>query len=264
MWEWHILASNYVASQQMRITLFGLGTVALAFRPSLNISPRSSSSTRYSTNKSPATFLQAVEKKDRDTESDKAAASPVEKAAWYGVEAFGKIFGGSTLGSRDDQERTPVLNNTGPPTSLAETKQRLKLDNDKSYFLSGQVDQEIYSPNCIFQDPFVSFEGRDRFIDNLQNLGSFITKYEARPLQYLDDDGSSSFAVVTTKFMVKLELNLPWKPVLAWPWGVRCAIDPKTNLIVRHEESVRMIVFILLVCHVNEPTYAHSKCLTLL
>jgi hypothetical protein len=102
---------------------------------------------------------------------------------------------------------------------------------------------ELYSPDCVFQDPFVAFSGRDRFVANLQNLGSFITKYEARPLRYEDDamieEAASSSTIVTTKFMVKLELNLPWKPVLAWPWGVRCVIDPTTNRIVRHEESVR-------------------------
>lgn len=37
--------------------------------------------------------------------------------------------------------------------------------------------------------------------------------------------------------MVKLELNLPWKPVLAWPWGVRYDIDPATYLITSHVES---------------------------
>jgi len=24
---------------------------------------------------------------------------------------------------------------------------------------------------------------------------------------------------------------------LAWPWGVRCEIDPETNLVVLHKES---------------------------
>jgi hypothetical protein len=37
--------------------------------------------------------------------------------------------------------------------------------------------------------------------------------------------------------MVKLELNLPWKPILAWPWGVDYSIDPETFLITKHEES---------------------------
>jgi hypothetical protein len=37
--------------------------------------------------------------------------------------------------------------------------------------------------------------------------------------------------------MVKLELNLPWKPVLAWPWGVRYLVDPATCLVTDHIES---------------------------
>lgn len=37
--------------------------------------------------------------------------------------------------------------------------------------------------------------------------------------------------------MVKLELNLPWKPVLAWPWGVTYIIDPDTFLVTKHIES---------------------------
>jgi hypothetical protein len=156
----------------------------------------------------------------------------VETAAWYAVETFGKVFGKTNVGS--DEEI-----NTGPPLSLAETKRRLQRDNDQSYFLSGQVDAEIYDIDCVFADPFVSFTGRDRFITNLQNLGSFITQYDARSLQYNDDDNNTNIIAVTTKFMVKLELNLPWKPILAWPWGVRCVIDPTTYLIVRHEESVR-------------------------
>ena len=98
--------------------------------------------------------------------------------------------------------------------------------------MSGQVDKLIYDEKCVFADPFVSFEGRDRFVDNLANLGSLITKYSARPLDYKVEENA-----VETKFMVKLELNLPWNPVLAWPWGVRCEIDPATNLVVQHIES---------------------------
>ena len=37
--------------------------------------------------------------------------------------------------------------------------------------------------------------------------------------------------------MVKLELNLPWKPILAWPWGVTYTVDPESHLIVDHAES---------------------------
>lgn len=36
---------------------------------------------------------------------------------------------------------------------------------------------------------------------------------------------------------MKLELNLPWKPILAWPWGVKYEIDPDSYLVTSHVES---------------------------
>jgi len=42
---------------------------------------------------------------------------------------------------------------------------------------------------------------------------------------------------VKTKLMVKLELNLPWRPILAWPWGVTYTLDSDTFLITKHVES---------------------------
>lgn len=52
------------------------------------------------------------------------------------------------------------------------------------------MDKLIYNEECVFSDPFVAFNGRDRFVDNLANLGSFITEYDARMLGYtVSDDG---------------------------------------------------------------------------
>lgn len=177
------------------------------------------------------TLLQA-KPADKDEATKKGVNTeeldPLTKTSWYAVEAFGKMFGSK-------KEATPTtgsISTDAPPTSLDETLQRIQVDNEREYFLSGQVDKLIYDENCVFADPFVSFEGRDRFVDNLQNLGSLISEYSARPLDYTVGDNA-----VDTKFMVKLQLKLPWAPVLAWPWGVRCEIDPDTNLIVLHKES---------------------------
>jgi hypothetical protein len=153
------------------------------------------------------------------------------KASWYAVEAFGKIFGSKDATAAGSAQTVFALDQ--PPATMKETQERVRKDNERAYFLSGEADWLIYSEDCTFADPFVSFQGRDRFMKNLANLGSFITEYSARLLDYRVEENA-----VTTKFMVKLQLNLPWKPVLAWPWGVRCEIDPETNLIVRHEESV--------------------------
>lgn len=108
---------------------------------------------------------------------------PLAKGAWYAVEAFGNLFGTATK-RKEDEEGANYYSLNEPPKSLQETLQRIKDDNDRSYFLSGEVDRLIYDEMCTFSDPFVSFEGRDRFISNLANLGSFITKYSVRPLGY--------------------------------------------------------------------------------
>jgi Uncharacterized conserved protein (DUF2358) len=160
-----------------------------------------------------------------EDDNDAGALNPLTKASWYAVEAFGKFFGSATKSPQDESSDSAEYSLDVPPSSVDETLARLQADNQREYFLSGQVDKLIYDPDCVFADPFVEFRGRDRFVENLENLGSFITEYSARPLAYKVNDN-----IVDTKFMVKLRLNLPWKPVLAWPWGVRCEIDKESNL----------------------------------
>lgn len=171
-----------------------------------------------------------------DSAGTKEDMNLLTKSSWYAVELFGNVFGkkGKSEDSSDDTAEVSLSNG---PSSLDETLQRINDDNDRYYFLSGEIDSLIYDEDCVFADPFVSFAGRDRFIQNLQNLGSFITKYDAKVLDYSSVSYEDSIPIIQTKIMVKLELNLPWKPVLAWPWGVKYEIDPETFLIKKHEES---------------------------
>lgn len=171
-----------------------------------------------------------------DSVGTKEDMNLLTKSSWYAVELFGNVFG--KKGKPEDalNDTTEISLSKGP-SSLDETLQRINDDNDRYYFLSGEIDSLIYDEECVFADPFVSFAGRDRFIQNLQNLGSFITKYDAKVLDYSSVTYEDSIPIIQTKIMVKLELNLPWKPVLAWPWGVKYEIDPETFLVKRHEES---------------------------
>lgn len=140
-------------------------------------------------------------KQDGNTEDEAATSkNPLELASWYAVEAFGKAFG-SKRSSDPNSGNTDSIDLTKPPSSLQETLQRIQLDNDRSYFLSGEVDRFIYDPSCTFADPFVSFDGRDRFIDNLQNLGSFITNYSAKMIKYDVNEGGKE---IVTKVSIKL------------------------------------------------------------
>lgn len=47
-------------------------------------------------------------------------------------------------------------------------------------------------------------------------------------------DGEDTFK---TRAVVKLQLGLPWKPVLAWVWGVTYVINPDTGRVSRHLET---------------------------
>jgi hypothetical protein len=117
-----------------------------------------------------------------------------KKTSWYAVELFGKVVGSMTNRGamfKDGDVETPPIDMTRPPSSIQETLQRVQLDNDRAYFLSGQVDEELYALDCVFSDPFVSFQGRERFVTNLANLGSFITKYDAKVLSYNQEDATT-------------------------------------------------------------------------
>lgn len=127
----------------------------------------------------------------KDNDDQQTTNNPLlTKASWYAVEAFGKVFGSKNASKDNDDDND--LDLTKSPTSLQETLARIQLDNNRSYFLSGKVDTLIYDPDCIFSDPFVSFKGRDRFVDNLANLGSFITKYSAKMIDYTAEESTSS------------------------------------------------------------------------
>ena len=217
-----------------------------------------SSSIRRSTNEN--SFLLYVSKsKDITNEEntkekmDGEEMDLLTKSSWYAVEWFGKAFGSNNDKNKDVGGTSAGIDTTQPPKSVTETLKRIQLDNDNAYFLNGQMDTLIYDENCVFADPFVSFEGRDRFVDNLSNLGSFITKYDCKVLKQNNKDSdenkdttatatststtTTTTTKTTTRFMVKLELNLPWKPILAWPWGVTYEICPETFLVTQHTES---------------------------
>ena len=84
--------------------------------------------------------------------------NPLELASWYAVEAFGKAFGSKKSINGNNRSRD-IIDVTKNPSSLEETLVRIQLDNERSYFLSGEVDRLIYDEGCVFSDPFVSFNG---------------------------------------------------------------------------------------------------------
>lgn len=61
-------------------------------------------------------------------------------------------------GSEDDVETTLL-----EPLMRTDAVTRLKADFDRFYFVTGQMDLDLYEEDCTFADPFVAFQGRQRF-----------------------------------------------------------------------------------------------------
>lgn len=152
------------------------------------------------------------------------------KGAWYATELFGKL---AAIG----KPASPALNSpAGAPKTLREAISRLEADYERRYFIIGQMDEALYADDCEFADAFTSFKGKDRFVANLANLaGGFITDSRVRTLS-AEMSGSTEAPAYTTRLLVQLQLALPWKPLLAWVWGVTHEFDPETLLVVRHVE----------------------------
>lgn len=174
-----------------------------------------------------------------EAESEDSLGNLFGKATWIGAEALGNIAA-NLRGAKPPSvaESVPISTFGVPPASRSEAVDRLKAEYDAAYFISGKLDEALYAEDCEFADPFASFKGRARFKANLENLaGGFITDSDVRLLDLTTD---SDHASVTSRCMVRLSLALPWRPVLAWVWGVRHefgAEKPLENVFVRHIES---------------------------
>jgi hypothetical protein len=142
----------------------------------------------------------------KENEVEGTTKNPLELASWYAVEAFGKVFRNNKSVILDDKVNESI-DFSKPPSSLEETLNRIQLDFGRSYFLSGEVDCFIYDEQCTFADPFVSFDGRDRFVDNLSNLGSFITNYDAKMIKFEVEDGGREIVTKVKKLFRVLLLQ---------------------------------------------------------
>lgn len=78
----------------------------------------------------------------------------------YGSELFGNIIG---IGKTKDQQAKGEKRSASPVLAREEAVARLKMDFDRFYFVTGQMDLDLYEEDCTFADPFVAFQGRQRF-----------------------------------------------------------------------------------------------------
>jgi len=65
-----------------------------------------------------------------------------------------------------------------PPLNPPELAQRLQQDYTKSNYLwTGNLDLDCFAPNCLFEDPTISFRGTEQYRTNTQNLIPWIDRF---------------------------------------------------------------------------------------
>jgi hypothetical protein len=170
-----------------------------------------------------------------DTSSKPPPVDPVSRLVWQATEWFGTATG--ALRQPTPPTASPAAGR-GLPATVDEAVERLREDYAREYFLTGDMDLDLYSEDCYFADDFAGFNGRARFKANLDNLTAFIVDRSVRLLALdVEADASGRPIAVRSRCLVKLQLNLPWRPVLAWVWGVRHVLSDDAPIIVRHLET---------------------------
>ena len=197
-----------------------------------------------------------------------ADTSLTTKLAWYASEAFGDITaalaGGKGKGKEKGEE---VTRDGGVDISWEDAVERLRADYERAYFVTGDMDMDLYELDCEFADPFVSFRGLARFKKNLDNLGSFMQDTQLNITKFTEDRWGVTFEIlplrhcflslipnsppphthtlfpenrsggkVDTKWSFKCTLNLPWKPNLAASGGTTHIFNT-SNRQIQHIES---------------------------
>jgi len=167
------------------------------------------------------------EKKERKPAAAPGVANTVQKAAWYGVEAFGKVAG---RGNQQESESSaaPVA-----AMSRSEVLDAILQDYEvNNYFVSGNGDMAAYDPDCKFSDPFVAFNGVERFKQNVSNLGAYLQDVELEILDWREEDSS-----VDVNWRFSCIIDLPWKPKLAAAGGTKHVLSSTSGRVVEHIES---------------------------
>jgi hypothetical protein len=104
-----------------------------------------------------------------------------------------------------------------PPKTPAELLERIRADyNENNYLWTGKLDTSSFSANCKFTDPTISFEGIDKYTQNVMNLVpvvDFLLGKEQYSRSKLLEISNNQDGYIETRWNMIGELNaLPWRP----------------------------------------------------
>lgn len=110
----------------------------------------------------------------------------------------------------------PPPPSTGPPLPPSAVLAGIRADYvERLYLWTGDIDPDLYSPNCTFTDPTLSFAGLAKFQSNLASLQPLLERFVKDPAVDLYScelaaDGRS----VAAAWRMRADLSLPWRPAI--------------------------------------------------
>ncbi|XP_010463976.1 PREDICTED: uncharacterized protein LOC104744599 [Camelina sativa] len=111
----------------------------------------------------------------------------------------------------------------------------LRSDYGTAYFVTGIFTSAIYSDNCIFEDPTISFQGTELYERNLRLLVPFLEDASIE-LQHMEKSESSQRIYILATWKLRTYLKLPWRPLISINGKTVYDLD-RDFKIVRHVES---------------------------
>lgn len=150
------------------------------------------------------------------------------------TEIFGQLIGGS------DEKRSSTRSRPRRLSTLDMSK-IIRSEYENIFWITGNMNMDLWEDNCVFADPFSSFGGEGstlRFKRNADALGSLVLNPTIKITECTTTTDPAG-DIVKVGWIFSSTLKLPWRPVLAAAGVTSHYLSAQSGKIVRYEESWR-------------------------
>uniref|UniRef100_A0A0E0LIB5 Uncharacterized protein n=1 Tax=Oryza punctata TaxID=4537 RepID=A0A0E0LIB5_ORYPU len=121
------------------------------------------------------------------------------------------------------------------PRSVDDVVAVLEADYQRAYFLTGNFNPDIYTEDCLFEDPTIKFRGRSRYSQNLDLLVPFFDS-PSLELENIEKGSRVETKFIMATWTLRTYLRLPWRPLIAIRGNTTYDLDEEYK-VTRHAES---------------------------
>ncbi|GAQ82070.1 Histone H2B [Klebsormidium nitens] len=167
--------------------------------------------------------------------SPEGRANALIEAAVGGVTELLRLLGVGKRRPVSAREGSALAPEAAPFESLDEVLAALRKDYvERAYFVTGNITDALYDPDCFFADPTVKFTGRDRWKENLRLLVPFLEDPSITLLR-IEPVREGGATVVSTRWILRTYLKLPWRPYIDVAGGTTHLLNERLQ-VVEHVE----------------------------